>query len=202
MNICKWNDPPILEAGFYQLVCSNCGLPYKSTTPKANRQCIKQPLDTISKVDDFTPREVDVTDMQYMSKAKERITSVTVIPLPEEPVIASAGNFNIEPMPVEQPVTTEPPSLLQKAKNFTKAIVKHAADGGARCTDEQIQNRAEICFGCQYFKRNEGEASGMCSHMGCGCNITKKQEFLNKLAWASESCPVGKWGPELNPDGV
>jgi hypothetical protein len=28
----------------------------------------------------------------------------------------------------------------------------------------------------------------------CGCNLNKKQIFMNKLAWADQECPVGKWG--------
>jgi hypothetical protein len=27
----------------------------------------------------------------------------------------------------------------------------------------------------------------------CGCAISKKSKFLNKLAWADQECPAGKW---------
>jgi hypothetical protein len=28
----------------------------------------------------------------------------------------------------------------------------------------------------------------------CGCNINTKKIFMNKLAWADQECPIGKWG--------
>ena len=27
----------------------------------------------------------------------------------------------------------------------------------------------------------------------CGCNINTKKKFMNKLAWADQECPIGKW---------
>jgi hypothetical protein len=27
----------------------------------------------------------------------------------------------------------------------------------------------------------------------CGCNISNKSIFLNKLAWADQKCPLNKW---------
>ena len=27
----------------------------------------------------------------------------------------------------------------------------------------------------------------------CGCNINQKKQFFNKLAWADQKCPLGKW---------
>jgi hypothetical protein len=32
--------------------------------------------------------------------------------------------------------------------------------------------------------------------MECGCNINNKKIFMNKLAWADQKCPLGKWNPE------
>jgi hypothetical protein len=29
--------------------------------------------------------------------------------------------------------------------------------------------------------------------MVCGCNVNTKKVFLNKLAWADQECPLGKW---------
>jgi hypothetical protein len=31
----------------------------------------------------------------------------------------------------------------------------------------------------------------------CGCNLSKKKVFLNKLAWADQECPLGKWKKEI-----
>ena len=32
----------------------------------------------------------------------------------------------------------------------------------------------------------------------CGCNLNNKKEFFNKLAWADQECPAGKWPKEIN----
>lgn len=105
---------------------------------------------------------------------------------------------SILPTPTIAPdnIPEEGPNLLQKAANFTKAITRHVAGGMNLCTGEQIQKRAEICFGCEFFRRNPDGESGVCSHLGCGCNINLRPKMLNKLAMPTEKCPVDKWGPE------
>ena len=30
----------------------------------------------------------------------------------------------------------------------------------------------------------------------CGCNLSRKKIFMNKLAWADQECPLSKWGKE------
>ena len=79
------------------------------------------------------------------------------------------------------------PSLIKKVKKFSVEAIKHAAKGSPTCTQEQIDARLKICKGCKWFR------SDRCLKCGCACNKNKK--FLNKLAWADQSCPVGKWGP-------
>lgn len=78
-------------------------------------------------------------------------------------------------------------SLTQKAKNFAFATAKHIAAGSPTCSDEEIGRRHDICLGCEFFKANS------CSK--CGCPISRDRKFISKLAWADQSCPVGKWGP-------
>jgi hypothetical protein len=81
-------------------------------------------------------------------------------------------------------------TLLEKAKNFTSATVRHVASGMNRCTDEQIEERFAICRGCEHYVDN---ACAM-----CGCKIARDKAIISKLAWAEQSCPVGKWGPILS----
>lgn len=54
-----------------------------------------------------------------------------------------------------------------------------------RATPEEIEKRHNICKSCDKFKDN------MCKL--CGCYITRAQEYNNKLASRSESCPIKKW---------
>jgi hypothetical protein len=48
-------------------------------------------------------------------------------------------------------------------------------------------DRYNICEICDLFDKENMECSV------CGCNINTKRQFLNKLAWADQECPVGKW---------
>jgi len=80
-----------------------------------------------------------------------------------------------------------PPSLLQKTVNFATSAAKHIAAGAPRCTQEQIDARFAICQGCQFF---DGRACAK-----CGCPVVREKQFVSKLSWANEKCPVGKWGP-------
>lgn len=79
------------------------------------------------------------------------------------------------------------PSGLKKAENFGKAVVKHVFSGSERASQEEIDRRYEICKECPLF-RDE-----ICNHNSCGCNVSNKQKFLNKLAWKDQQCPLDKW---------
>lgn len=81
----------------------------------------------------------------------------------------------------------EPPSFMEKVLNFTKAATKHALAGNPKCTNEQINERYNICSQCEFFQNNT------CTK--CGCALLRDKIYMNKLAWADQSCPVGKWGP-------
>jgi hypothetical protein len=78
-------------------------------------------------------------------------------------------------------------SLIQKARNFAASAAKHVAAGMPRATDEQVAERFAICQGCEFL------SGGACSK--CGCPVVRQANFVSKLSWANESCPVGKWGP-------
>ena len=80
----------------------------------------------------------------------------------------------------------DPPPLSKRLKRFTLSAIKHIAKGMPTCTQEEINERLRICEGCKWFR------GGSCRKCGCACNNNKK--FLNKLAWADQECPVGKWG--------
>ena len=77
---------------------------------------------------------------------------------------------------------------LEKAKNFAVASAQHVAAGMPTCSDEEIIRRHDICMSCEFFKDNS------CGK--CGCPISRDKRFISKLAWADQSCPVGKWGPQ------
>ena len=78
-------------------------------------------------------------------------------------------------------------SLAAKARNFATSAAKHLAAGMPRATEEQVAERFAICQACEHF---DGKACRK-----CGCPIVREKQYISKLSWAKESCPVGKWGP-------
>ena len=81
------------------------------------------------------------------------------------------------------------PTISKKILNFTKAVISHTAKGIPTCSDEQIKERLRVCQDdCPFY-------TGItCSHIRCGCKLVNKKKFLNKLAWADQECPDGRWG--------
>ena len=80
-------------------------------------------------------------------------------------------------------------TLLQKAANFATSAAAHVAAGMPRCTQEQVDARFEVCQGCEHY---DGRACRL-----CGCPVVREKQFVSKLSWANESCPLTppKWGP-------
>jgi hypothetical protein len=98
------------------------------------------------------------------------------------------------------PVTQEPasvPSAVRRAANFAKAAARHVAAGMPKCSQAQIEARLAVCRGCHLYQvdaASEGTTSGTCTHESCGCRLSRRAAFRNKLAWADQECPLGKWG--------
>ena len=60
-------------------------------------------------------------------------------------------------------VQVNKPNLLDKAINFTGAVVNHIAEGFKSATKEQIDLRYEICKKCELFEM-VNEQRGICQH--------------------------------------
>ena len=79
------------------------------------------------------------------------------------------------------------PSSVRRVANFSTAVVLHLAAGMPKCSEVTIEERLGICRGCDLY------AGDRCNHVSCGCALGDKQSFFNKLAWADQQCPLGKW---------
>lgn len=77
--------------------------------------------------------------------------------------------------------------FLLRLKTFIKSFLFHVYAGFPKCSQEQILSRYTICEKCDMFNKKDTQC------LVCGCNINKKRVFLNKLAWADQECPLGKW---------
>ena len=77
--------------------------------------------------------------------------------------------------------------FLLRIKIFLKSLFFHVYNGFPKASVDEISYRYSICIGCEEFNKVES----LCNI--CGCNISNKKVFLNKLAWADQECPKQKW---------
>lgn len=70
---------------------------------------------------------------------------------------------------------------------FLKSFWFHIYNRFPKSTQKEINYRYNICINCDSYNKNKSECSE------CGCNINNKKIFMNKLAWADQKCPLGKW---------
>lgn len=75
-------------------------------------------------------------------------------------------------------------NMINKVVNLSKAVIGHAANNFQLVSGDLLNNRRSICNSC-----NEFDAKNItCNKCGCFINI--------KTQWASEKCPLDKWGVE------
>lgn len=77
--------------------------------------------------------------------------------------------------------------MLLKIKTFIKSLFFHIYAGFPKSSKEEIAERYSICLSCDLYD-NTRQACQV-----CGCSISNKSKFMNKLAWADQECPMGKW---------
>ena len=77
-------------------------------------------------------------------------------------------------------------SLFARMKRFNEAQKKWRKYGKIYRTKERIIEIFDtICSVCEFFDKNQCRV--------CGCRIVREGMLINKLAWASEKCPKGKF---------
>lgn len=78
--------------------------------------------------------------------------------------------------------------LLLRIKIFLKSLWFHVWAGFPKSSQKEIDRRWQICIYCDQFDRVNNQCGV------CGCNLSNKKQFMNKLAWADQECPLEKWG--------
>ena len=76
---------------------------------------------------------------------------------------------------------------ITRIKTFFKSLLFHVWSGFPKATRQEILERYNTCKSCERFDSIESQC------MECGCNLSEKKVFLNKLAWADQQCPLNKW---------
>lgn len=81
--------------------------------------------------------------------------------------------------------TSHVPNPFIRSINFAAAMVRHSRNRFQHRTREEIDERLAICQACPQFADDHCRV--------CGCPCVEANQLLNKLALASETCPLGKW---------
>jgi|TARA_B100001094_G_scaffold164526_1_gene159268 uncharacterized paraquat-inducible protein A len=76
---------------------------------------------------------------------------------------------------------------IKKVLRFFYAFFWHCIEGFPTCNTEEILERYNTCTNCEEFNKKKS----ICNI--CGCNLSNRKEFMNKLAWADQECPLKKW---------
>lgn len=74
--------------------------------------------------------------------------------------------------------------------NFIKSIYGHISNGLTNVSKEKKQERLSICHSCEFYNSTLSQ----CKQCGCFLEI--------KTLWASEKCPIDKWGPEIETNEI
>ena len=78
----------------------------------------------------------------------------------------------------ELPAVVKPPNLLQKAANFSKAMLGFARDGFRMVPPEVAQERISLCKQCENYDNDTCRL--------CGCGLSAKTKI------ASSRCPLAE----------
>lgn len=80
---------------------------------------------------------------------------------------------------------------MSKVVNYGKEALRWWGEGKPYRTESEISGIFnDHCRPCEHFDRRS-DARGVCRK--CGCPLRLAGNNLNKIAWATTSCPVGKW---------
>lgn len=91
------------------------------------------------------------------------------------------------PRPAVGP-TSAMPAPVARAARYTSAVARWIAAGKPKRTQEEIDHLFTICQACEHFSQKVSACRL------CGCRINRNHRALgNKLAMATESCPIKKW---------
>ena len=81
------------------------------------------------------------------------------------------------------------PSIVQRAKSFVSASVKHALQGFPKASPDELSRRMRLCRACPHQTDD-----GRCSLCGCKTRL--------KASWAEQRCPIGRWSDPVLTIGM
>jgi len=83
------------------------------------------------------------------------------------------------------------PGIFRRASNYLTAMKAWEAAGKPTRSQREITEILDNhCRLCRWYNAEKK----ICSHHNCGCAVNEKSKgWVNKIAAATESCPIGKW---------
>ena len=83
----------------------------------------------------------------------------------------------------------EEQSMFSRGVHYTRALYRWIKTGRPVREEDEIKRIFETCCKpCEAYEAN----SSVCSYCGCRVNLVKAAP-LNKIAMATEECPLEKW---------
>lgn len=79
---------------------------------------------------------------------------------------------------------SDPLSILELVKNFSKEISKFAKAGAPTVTEDEYKDRLQTCATCEHFLRER--RCGL-----CGCVVAMKAQMK------TADCPDNRWTKDL-----
>lgn len=147
--------------------CNNCPL------KDSNLQCIVE-------ITGHTPY-CDKTNQNHPEYDERMVDSVVKN---SKDIVKNMKSDGLGGFAYKQPAA---PPLIGKIMNYGEAMARHIFTGSHIVKDEVQKTRLNMCESCElYFDREKR----VCNHEKCGCPVDKK------VKWASESCPIDRWGTE------
>jgi hypothetical protein len=94
-------------------------------------------------------------------------------------------NINQGETPVTPDIQKEYPTVTKMAQTFAESIVQWAKKGFKVVTEEEYNQRLDICKACPVWDGSALNGGGRCRECGCATQA--------KLKIATERCPLDKW---------
>lgn len=120
-----------------------------------------------------------------MAMACEIVDQFVRNPQPKKQIIGVPGSkfFNSQ----ENEKNEKYPTKSVMAKNFVQSMEQWVKNGFKLTPEDKLQERLEICKGCEFWDKEALGGTGRCKKCGCSTQA--------KLRLAHEKCPIDKWGP-------
>jgi hypothetical protein len=119
-----------------------------------------------------------------MAMACEIVEKFIRNPQPSGQIIGFSGNKFLQD---KDKVQVEYPTAKKMAVNLAQSMTKWVKSGFKLADLDKLQERLDICKGCEFWDKEALAGTGRCKKCGCSTQA--------KLRLAHEKCPIDKWGP-------